>query len=214
MYFTKEFMAVASDSWIIKYKNANDFFDKIKVYTKAWIIETLNTWQWSTNFDSTDKILNRIIKRNGLKWFSECSEEVQDAIKVVYKMEETERMFIHREWKHLLSNLKHIKLIWAIKSAYAILFLFFTKEKSHRRIINIWKNISYEWVNKDKKYLEDTIRYVSNPERKSIITYLLWKIKDNKMKKRLKRLGKNPSQFDLLLQQCKKWQIMFNFMKL
>jgi len=187
----------------IKDKNINNIFYKIKNYTNYSIIETYNI-----DIKNDYETIQKITKKNWLKNFSECSEEVQDAIKIVYWMKESERIFIHQERNNFLKYLKRIRLIWAIKSAYSILCLFFTKEKSHRRIINIWKNISYEWINKDGKYLESKIKQISNPEEKSVIAYLLWKIKDKKMKKKFKKFGKTPNQFDLLLQQCRKWEIM------
>lgn len=192
----------------MKYKNINDIFQKIKNYTNEWILEICNMNIKNYKESEEYEKIQRITKKNWLKSFCDCSEEVQDAIKIVYWMEESERLFIHKERRNFLKCLKRVRLIWAIKSAYAILCLFFTKEKNHRRIINIWKNVSYEWIDKDEKYLEYTIKNISNPERKSIIAYLIWKIKDKKMKKKFKRIGKSPTQFDLLLQQCKKWQIM------
>lgn len=192
----------------LRHKNIKNIFQKIKNYTNKWIIETYNMNIKDYKDSKEYKAIQRIIKKNWLEKFSDCSEEIQDAIKIVYWMEETEKIFIHKERKNFLKCLKKIRLIWAIKSAYSILCLFFTKEKNHRRIINIWKNISYEWFDKDEKYLESKIKQISNPEKKSIIVYLIWKIKDKKMKKRLKKLWKDANQFDLLLQQCKKWQIM------
>ena len=183
-------------------------FQNIKNYTNNWIAETCNMNIKSYKDSKEYETIQKITKKNWLKSFSECSEEVKDTIKIVYWMEESEKLFMHKERKNFLKCLKKIRLIWAIKSAYAVLCLFFTKEKSHRRIINIWKNISYEWIDKDEKYLESTIKSISNPEKKSIIAYLIGKIKDKKTKKKFKKLGKNPNQFDLLLQQCKKWQIM------
>jgi hypothetical protein len=158
--------------------------------------------------ENSYKILQKIIRKNWLNDFFECSEEMQDAIKIVYGMEESERLFMHRERKNFLRCIKRVRLIWAIRSVYSIACLFFTKEKNHRRVINIWKNISYEGEKKDEKWLESIIAQVSNPEKKSKIAYLIWRIKDKKMKKKFKKLWKNPGQFDLLLQQCKKWQIM------
>ena len=192
----------------IECKNIKNVFQKIKNYTNDWIIETCNMDVRSyRDLEEYEKI-QRITRKTWFKNFSECSEEVKDAIEIVYWMEESERNFIHRERKIFLRCLKRFRFIWAIKSLYSILCLFFTKEKNHRRIINIWKNISYEWIDRDEKYLQTVIKQISNPERKSIIAYLIWRIKDKKMKKKLKKMGKNPSQFDLLLQQCKKWQIM------
>lgn len=188
-----------------KYKNSNNVFDKIKNYTCNWIFET-----YSMDIKSRYKyeILQKIINKNWLKDFSNCSDEVKTTIKIVYWMVEIERIFIYKEWKHLLKCLRKFRLIWAIKSAYSILFLFFTKEKCHKRIINIWRNINYKWIDNDSQHLESIIKQTSNPEKKSIITYLLWRIKDKRMIKKFSKLWRKPSQFELLLQQCKKWQIM------
>ena len=114
----------------------------------------------------------------------------------------------HEERKNVIKCLKKIRIIWTIKSTYSFLFLFFTTKKPFRRIINIWKSIKYEWNDKDRKFIEYTIKTTSNPESKSIITYFLWKIKDKKMIKILKKLNKKPDQYTLLLQQCKKGDIM------
>ena len=91
--------------------------------------------------ENSYKILQKIIRKNWLNDFFECSEEMQDAIKIVYGMEESERLFMHRERKNFLRCIKRVRLIWAIRSVYSVACLFFTKEKNHRRVINIWKNI-------------------------------------------------------------------------
>lgn len=188
-----------------RYNDTFNIFGEIKNYTCNWILETYNMDIKSRYKCET---LQKIIRKNWLKDFSNCSDEVKASIKIVYWMIEIERIFIYKERKHLLKCLKKIKLIWAIKSAYSILLLFFTKEKSHRRIINIWKNINYKWIDNDSHYFESIIKQTSNSEKKSIVTYLLWKIKDKKMIKKFNQLWKKPTQFELLLQQCKKWQIM------
>ena len=192
----------------IKNKSKDNIFEKIKTYTINWIKETynldINNYINSEEYEAIQKIA----KKNWLKNFSECSKEVQDTIRIIYWMEESERLFIHKEWKNFLKCLRRFRLIWAIKSTYSILCLFFTKEKNHKRIINIWNNISYKWIDKDEKYLNSIIKQISNSEKKSIIAYLIWKIKDKKTIKKFKKFWKNPTQFELLLQQCKKWDIM------
>lgn len=180
-------------------------FEKIQKNITTSILETYNINAKNHKFI---EYTNKIILKNRLKQFSECSKEIQDTLKIVYSIELNERFFVHNEWNNLQKCLRKVRLIWAIKSTYYILYSYFTKGKRQRRLINIWENIQYKWNDNDISYLEYAIKNISNPERKSIITYLLSRIKDRKMKKRLKNLGKNPSQLDLLLQQCKKWQIM------
>ena len=189
----------------LKNKKSDNIFDKIKIYTCEWILETYNMDIKSYYKNET---LQKIIDKSWLKSFSKCSDEVKTTIKIVYWMIEIERIFIYKERKNLLKCLRRFRLIWAIKSTYSILCLFFTKEKSHRRIINIWKKINYEWIDNDEQYLETIIKQTSNPEKKSIVAYLIWKIKDKKAIKKFRKFWKTPSQFELLLQQCKKWQIM------
>ncbi|MBQ5945570.1 hypothetical protein IJL65_04195 [bacterium] len=48
------------------------------------------------------------------------------------------------------------------------------------------------------------INKIKDPERRSKLAYLLGKIKDKKIKKKFGRFGRELTQFDLLLQQCKK----------
>lgn len=183
-------------------------FEKIKNYTSNWILEVYNTNTQDYEDFTEYKVIQKIIKKNWLKNFSECSEEFQNTIKIIYWIEESERFLLHNERRKLLRYLKKFRLIWAIKSTYSILCLFFTREKRHRRLINIWKNIGYKWIDKDKKYLETIINQISTPEKKSEMAYLLWKIKDKKIKKKMKKFGKKPDQLELLLQQCKRWEIM------
>ena len=184
------------------------FFDEIKKYTNS-AISDIYSENLSDYRDYADyKIINKIIKKSWSKDFFWCSKEIQDTIRITYWIEESERFLIHNEWRKLLRYLKKFRLIWAIKSVYSILWLFFTREKRYRRLMNIWKNIGYEWIDKDKKYLETIIKQIWTPEKKSEMAYLLWKIKDKKIKKKMKKFGKKPDQFELLLQQCKRWQIM------
>ena len=180
-------------------------FEKIQKNVNTLILEAYNINAKNHKFI---EYTNKIILKNRLKQFSECSKEIQDTLKIIYSIELNERFFVHKEWSNLQKCLRKVRLIWAIKSTYYILYSYFTKGKRQRRIINIWENIQYKWNDSDADYLEHAIKSISNPEKKSIITYLLSKIKDKKMEKKLKKLGKNPSQLDLLLQQCKKWQIM------
>ena len=74
---------------------------------------------------------------------------------------------------------------------------------------NLWKWLDYAWDESDFEYLESAIDTVLDPEQRSKLTYLLSKIKDKRTKEDLKeKWVENPSQFDLLLQQLKPWQVM------
>ena len=183
-------------------------FLEIKKSTIEWIYEAYNL-NAQTIIDYFDyRIIQRFLRKNGLQNVWIFSEEMQNVLKTLCWMEDVERMFFRGERKNLLDSMKLFKLFSAMKSIYSILYLFFTKKKSHKRIINIWENVNYDWTNKDISYLKYLLKKIQNPERKSKVVYLLWKIKDKKIKRKFKKINKIPTQFDLLLQQCKKWQIM------
>lgn len=186
----------------------NDILFEIKKDTNDWIFEMYDMNVENIIDYSDYRVIQRFLRRNKFQEIWCCSEEMQDALKILCWMEESERLFFRKERKNFLYSMKSFKLFWAIKSVYSILYLFFTRRKNHRRIINIWNNIEYDWISKDSSCLEYIIRNIQNPERKSKIAYLIWKIKDKKIKKKFTKIGKIPTQFDLLLQQCKKWQIM------
>lgn len=186
-----------------------NIFDECRKFTNDSILDVYNMNIMNIDIDKAEyKIIERIIKKNKLKSFSECSQEMQDTLKLLCWIKKSETFLISKERKNLLKSLRKINFISVLKSVYSILHLFFTRKRKFKRIINIWKNISYRWNNNDLLYLESLVRDVPNPEKKSEIVYLLWKIKDKKIRKKFKKFGKIPTQLDLLLQQCKKWQIM------
>lgn len=186
-----------------------NIFDECRKFTNDSILDVYNMNIMNIDIDKAEyKIIERIIKKNKLKSFSECSQEMQDTLKLLCWIKKSETFLISKERKNLLKSLRNINFISVLKSVYSILHLFFTRKRKFKRIINIWKNISYRWNNNDLLYLESLVRDVPNPEKKSEIVYLLWKIKDKKIRKKFKKFGKTPTQLDLLLQQCKKWQIM------
>lgn len=80
---------------------------------------------------------------------------------------------------------------------------------SFTRKINIGNNINYTPNENDKNYLINAISATLDPEKRSHLTYLLWKIKDQETKQKLKEKWiENPSQFQLFLQNCKPWQLI------
>ena len=189
------------------YIKSSAFFE-IKKSTIDWIYEAYNL-NAETIIDYADfKIIQKFLRKNGLQEVWNCSEEMQDALKILCWIENAERSFFRKERKRLLDSMRSFRILWGIKSAYSILYLFFTKKKSHKRIINIWENINYDWIDGDISYIKYMLKKIQNPERRSKVAYLLWKIKDKRIKRKFNKINKLPTQFDLLLQQCKKWQIM------
>ena len=80
---------------------------------------------------------------------------------------------------------------------------------SFTRKINIGNNVNYTPNENDKNYLINAISATLDPEKRSQLTYLLWKIKDEETKESLKEKWiNNPSQFQLFLQNCKPWQLI------
>ena len=137
-----------------------------------------------------------------------CSVDAKNYVEMICWLKEIERVFIQNERKLFLKKLSHFRFLWAIKSIYLILTHFFAKKKRYRRIINVWQNIDYNWNIADENYLRHAIKTVSLPEQKSKITYLLSKNKDKRMINKFKKKWKIPTQLDLFLQQCRKWQII------
>lgn len=186
----------------------NSVFYEVLKNTSAWIIEIYNL-SMENIVDYFDfKIIERFSRKNKLRSVWGYSQEMQDTLDIISWIEETERLFFRKEWEKLLISLRKARLLCVVKSIYFILYLFLTKRGCHKRIVDIWRNIKYEWVESDALYLQHMIKIVKNPERKSKLAYLLWKIKDKRIKRKFERIGKLPTQIDLLLQQCKKWQIM------
>lgn len=77
------------------------------------------------------------------------------------------------------------------------------------RILNIGEGLNYILSKNYKEFLINAINATLDPEKRSKLTYLLWKIKDEGMKESLKKKGvENPTQFQLFLQNCKPWQLL------
>jgi hypothetical protein len=70
----------------VSQKKDNDnreIFQNIKNYTNNWIAETCNMNIKSYKDSKEYETIQKITKKNWLKSFSECSEEVKDTIKIV-----------------------------------------------------------------------------------------------------------------------------------
>lgn len=139
------------------------------------------------------------------------SQEIQDLTqKILWPSEENELTKKQKEYNEIKSELidgiknKDIKKIKS--SVWKLLKNFL---KSFTRKINIGHNINYTPNENDKNYLINAISATLDPEKRSRLTYLLWKIKDEETKQSLKEKGiENPSQFQLFLQNCKPWQLI------
>lgn len=139
------------------------------------------------------------------------SQEIQDLTqKILWPSEENELTKKQKEYNEIKSELidgiksKDIKKIKS--SVWKLLKNFL---KSFTRKINIGHNINYTPNENDKNYLINAISATLDPEKRSRLTYLLWKIKDEKTKQSLKEKGiETPSQFQLFLQNCKPWQLI------
>lgn len=106
----------------------------------------------------------------------------------------------------LLDSIKKFNITWIIKWVKSLITKFF---KSSERKINIWKDINYTPNKNDKNYIINAISVTLDPERRSNLTYLLSKIKDEEEKENLKsKWIETPSQFQLFLQNCKPWQML------
>ena len=95
------------------------------------------------------------------------------------------------------------KIISSVRKLLRNFLSWFTRRK------NIGENINYTPNAQDKDYLINTISATLDPEKRSQLTYLLGKIKDEENKEKLKEKWiENPSQFQLFLQNCKPWQMI------
>ena len=131
--------------------------------------------------------------------------------KILNPPEENELTEEQQEYKGLKDKLndavKSKKLSEIVSSVKELLKLFL---KWYERKINIWRGIEYSPQEKDKAYLINLISTeIHNPEKRSTLTYLLGKIKDEEEKQNLnEKWIENPTQFQLFLQNCKPWQLL------
>lgn len=131
--------------------------------------------------------------------------------KILNPPEESELTKEQQDYKRLKDKLneavKSKKLSEITSSVKELLKLFL---KWYERKINIWSSITYSPQEKDEAYLINLISTeIQDPEKRSTLTYLLWKIKDEKEKQNLKEKWiENPTQFQLFLQNCKPWQLL------
>ena len=181
---------------------------------------SMNKWTWEisdvepSEYSMDEKWINWLIDVIGDKaWnkFSDCSEWMQRDVRDIISNEGEIKQKSHwfeEQKKELIQNIIQWNFSWAVSSFIELVKSFLGMKQSWK-VMNIWKWLNYEWDESDFEYLESAIDTVLDPEQRSKLTYLLSKIKDKRTKEDLKeKWVENPSQFDLLLQQLKPWQIM------
>lgn len=139
------------------------------------------------------------------------SEEIKALTQqILWPTEETELTTKQKKYNkirsELIDGIKHTNITKIVSSVWKLLkeFLWWFSRK-----LNIGSNLSYTPNEKDKYYLINAISVTLDPEKRSSLTYLLWKIKDEETKQNLKEKGiENSSQFQLFLQNCKPWQLI------
>lgn len=182
---------------------------------------SMNKWTWEitdvdpSEYSMDEKWINWLmdmIGENAWKKFSDCSEWMQGKVKDIISNEGELKQKSHwfdKQKKDLIHNIIKWDFSWAVSCIISLVKIFFGMKESWK-VTDIWKWLEdYAWDEWDFEYLESAIDTVLDPEQRSKLTYLLSKIKDELMKKSLKeKWVENPSQFDLLLQQLKPWQVM------
>lgn len=143
--------------------------------------------------------------------FESQSQEIQNLTQqILWPPEETELTTEQKKYNEIKSE-----LVDAIKSGNVFKITSSVRKLlkeflwSFTRKINIWNNINYTPNEKDKNYLINAITATLDPEKRSRLTHLLWKIKDKETKQKFKEKWiENPSQFQLFLQNCRPWQLI------
>ena len=181
---------------------------------------SMNKWTWEisdvdpVNYKMDEKGVNWLLDtiwNKAWKKISDCSEWLQNTLKDIVwkedKLQQKSQTFAEQKSK-LVQCLINWDFSWAVNSFIDIVKSFFGKKKLGK-ITNLWEWLNYTWDETDFEYLEAAIDTVLDPEKRSKLTYLLSKIKDERMKKSFKEKWiESPSQFDLFLQQLQPWQIM------
>lgn len=87
-------------------------FDKYRKFTNNDILDVYNMNIMDMDINKAEyKIIEKIIKKNKLKSFSECSQEMQDTLRLLCGIKEAEIFLMHKERRNLLKSLKRVRLI-------------------------------------------------------------------------------------------------------
>ena len=141
------------------------------------------------------------------------SQEIQNLTQqILWPPEETELTTEQKKYNELKSELidsLNNTNIPKIISSVSKLLKEFLRSPSFKRKMDIRSGINYTPNENDKDYIINAIGATLDPEKRSRLTYLLWKIKDEETKQNLKEKWiEEPSQFQLFLQNCKPWQLI------
>ena len=213
----------SQDSYVHPYsKDSNVIPLKIHDSTQQYWYSTISMNKWTGEISETSPenykmdekwinwLLNTIWEKSGKK-LSECSTWLQENIRWIVWVEDELRQASHsfeEQKRKLAENLTKWNFALAVGNFIDIVKSFFNRKKQGR-VIDIWRWLNYEWDEKDFDYLRAAIDTVLDPEERSKLTYLISKIKDKQTKSELSNKGiNNPSAFDLMLQECKPWQVM------
>lgn len=143
--------------------------------------------------------------------FETQSQEIKSLTEQILRpKEETELTQEQKKYNEIKSELidgiNNTNILKIVSSVRKLLKEFLW---SFSRKMDIRDNINYTPNEKDEDYLINAITATLDPEKRSRLAYLLWKIKDEQTKETLKEKGiENPSQFQLFLQNCKPWQLV------
>ena len=183
--------------------------------TKAWIEKYQSKIQTRQEIS---EIKQEIDKQSFINYMKENwtplesqSKEIQNLTQEILRpqgeLELTQKQQKYNEIKsELLDGIKNKNAIQIASSVGKLLKEFLG---SFKRKLNIWNNINYTPNQADKEYLINAIKATLNPEKRSELTYLFWRIKDEENKEKLREKWiENPSQFQLFLQNCKPWQLI------
>ena len=197
---TVKFRDESSDVW----------YTTISMNKWTWEISDIEPHKYKQDQKWVDALIGTIERESGSK-SEDCSEWLQSNVKDVLSKEDKikqESTEFEQEKGNLIQKIMQKDFAWAVKSFIDIVKSLLRRKKDWR-VIDIWSEINYEWDEKDVAYLESAINTVLDPEQRSKLTYMLSKIKDKQMKESMKEKWElNPSQYDLMLQQLKPWQVM------
>lgn len=169
---------------------------------------------------NTDKLKQDIARESFCNYMAQNwtplesqSQEIQNLTQqILWPPEEAELTTEQKKYNEIKSELvdalKNTNIPKIISSVSKLLKEFL-KSSSFSRKMDIRSGINYTPNENDKDYLINAIGATLDPEKRSRLTYLLWKIKDEEAKENLKQKGiDEPSQFQLFLQNCKPWQLI------
>lgn len=191
-------------------KTQQCWYHRISMNKRTWEISDVDPMNYKMDENGINWLLDAIWDRAWKKIW-DCSKWLQNTARQIIGEEDELRQESHsfdNQKSKIAQCLLNWDFSWAVSNFIGIVQSFFNR-KNKWRVINLWKWLDYEWDEWDFEYLQSAIDTVLDPEQRSKFTYLISKIKDKRMKNELSWKGiENPSSFNLLLQQCKPWQVM------